>query len=402
MKNTSAISETARGVVRAVWLVLMVMVATLAAGNDTISVAVIGDYGSEGQALADVSQLIHSWNPDIIITLGDNNYPDGEASTIDQNIGQYFHDFISPYQGSYGAGADTNRFFPSLGNHDWRTDNAQPYLDYFTLPGNERYYDFVWGPVHFFALDSDPHEPDGNTADSPQATWLKERLARSTAPWRVVYFHHAPYSSAAHGNYAPMQWPFKQWGASVVMAGHDHTYERLVVDSLLYFVNGLGGRSIYGFSSNPLPESQFRYNADYGAMLVTANRDSMVFQFYNRQGELIDRAVLTNPTVTAVQAPSAPPLIQEVQLLPAYPNPFNGEVVIPIRVRQSLKAVEILITDIRGRVVMRWKNMTLSAGRHAFRWQGTDHAGNPVASGVYFVRLRSGSRAMSQKLLLIR
>ncbi|HFB67857.1 MAG TPA: hypothetical protein ENJ66_02750, partial [Calditrichae bacterium] len=123
MKNTSAISETARGVVRAVWLVLVVMVATLAAGNDTISVAVIGDYGSEGQALADVSQLIHSWNPDIIITLGDNNYPDGEASTIDQNIGKYFYDFISPYQGSYGAGADTNRFFPTLGNHDWRTDN---------------------------------------------------------------------------------------------------------------------------------------------------------------------------------------------------------------------------------------------------------------------------------------
>ena len=55
----------------------------------------------------------------------------------------------------------TNSFLPSLGNHDWGTPNAQPYLDYFALPGNERYYDHVQGPVHFFIVDSDPNEPDG-------------------------------------------------------------------------------------------------------------------------------------------------------------------------------------------------------------------------------------------------
>src|SRR5436305_251132 len=48
---------------------------------------VIGDYGSDGQNEADVSALVHGWNPDFIITVGDNNYGEGCASTIDANIG---------------------------------------------------------------------------------------------------------------------------------------------------------------------------------------------------------------------------------------------------------------------------------------------------------------------------
>ena len=72
--------------------------------------AVIGDYGLSGAAEAEVAALVHSWEPDIIITTGDNNYPSGSAETIDENIGQYYHDYISPYLGSYGAGAEENRF----------------------------------------------------------------------------------------------------------------------------------------------------------------------------------------------------------------------------------------------------------------------------------------------------
>src|SRR5688572_15104008 len=128
---------------------------------ESASFAVIGDFGHAGPVEQAVADVVKSWNPDFILTVGDNNYPDGEASTIDENVGQYYHEYIGNYEGSYGPGAATNRFFPILGNHDWRADGAQPFLDYFTLPGNERYYDFVRGPVHFFALDSDPSEPDG-------------------------------------------------------------------------------------------------------------------------------------------------------------------------------------------------------------------------------------------------
>jgi hypothetical protein len=257
------------------------------AQGNLVRFAVIGDFGSGDVNERDVANLVQSWSPEFIITVGDNNYPSGAASTIDANIGQFYHAFISPYGGSYGAGADINRFFPSLGNHDWAAPGARPYLDYFTLPGNERYYDFVWGPVHLFAIDSDSHEPDGNTSTSIQAAWLREKLADSLKDWKLVYFHHPPYSSGNHGSSTELRWPFQEWGATAVLTGHDHDYERLIVNGFAYFVNGLGGRPEYQFRA-PLPESQLRYNSDFGAMLIEASHDSIRFQFISRASELID------------------------------------------------------------------------------------------------------------------
>ena len=249
--------------------------------------AVIGDYGSAGPGLEAVANLIDGWGVDFIITTGDNNYPSGSGKTIDENVGQYFHAYISPYNGSYGEGADTNRFFPTLGNHDWMTDHAQPYLDYFTLPGNERYYTFTWGTADFFALDSDENEPDGVGRSSVQATWLQGQLAASRAPWKIVYMHHPAYSSGLHGSTDWMRWPFQDWGAAAVLAGHDHTYERLQVGDIPYFVVGNGGYTLYNFT-DILEESRFRYNAGFGALLVEADATSITFQFTTSQGEVID------------------------------------------------------------------------------------------------------------------
>jgi len=280
---------------------------TLSTGG-AVRFAAIGDYGSDGQPEADVSALVHSWNPEFVITTGDNNYDVGAASSIDPNIGQYYHDFIFPYFGSYGQGADINRFFPSLGNHDWETPNAQPYLDYFTLPGNERYYTFTWGPVDFFPIDSDSREPDGITQTSAQAQWLQAALGASTSPWKLVYMHHPPYSSSSnHGNTPALQWPYQAWGASLVMAGHDHTYERIIRNGFPYFVNGLGGRSIYNFGT-PVQGSVVRYNGNYGAMLVSATTVTMTLQFYSRAGSLIDTYNMNNgPTPTVTSTPTATP-----------------------------------------------------------------------------------------------
>ncbi len=255
---------------------------------------VIGDFGSGDKPESDVAALVHNWNPDIIITVGDNNYPSGSKATIDANIGQYYRDFIQPYSGSYGPGSEVNRFFPTLGNHDWSTPGAKPYLDYFHLPGNERYYDFVWGPVHFFAIDSDENEPDGVSQTSVQAKWLEQAMAGSTSRWNVVYFHYPPYSSGQHGSIMWMRWPFAAWGADAVLSGHDHSYERLIVDGLVYFVNGSGGGGLYNYNEI-LPESQKRYNNNFGAMLVTATETVMKFEFFNRVGTAVDTYELTKP-----------------------------------------------------------------------------------------------------------
>ncbi|MBL8008169.1 MAG: metallophosphoesterase [Ignavibacteria bacterium] len=251
--------------------------------------AAIGDYGYDGPNELAVANLVKSWNPDFVITLGNNNYENGEQSTIDVNIGQHYSQFIHPYYGSFGSGDTVNRYFPSLGNRDWLTAGAAPYLDYFTLPGNERYYDFIRGNVHFFVIDSDGNEPDGIDSSSVQAQWLKTQLAESTETFNIVYFHHPPYSSGTlYGSQLTMRWPFKDWGASAVLSGHEDNYERLLINQLPYFVNGLGGKGINSFTTPPISGSQARYNGNYGAMLVEAYEKYMIFKFYNITNNQID------------------------------------------------------------------------------------------------------------------
>jgi hypothetical protein len=109
--------------------------------------AAIGDFGRADDYERGMAKMVKAWGPQFVLTVGDNNYPDGDASTIDRNVGQFFHSYIAPYNGIYGLGAKSNAFFPALGNHDWHTARASAYFNYFTLPNNERYYDFVRGPV---------------------------------------------------------------------------------------------------------------------------------------------------------------------------------------------------------------------------------------------------------------
>lgn len=249
--------------------------------------AVIGDYGEAGEPARQVAELVLSWQPDFIVTTGDNNYPNGATETMDDNIGQYYHSYIFPYHGRYGPGAEVNRFFPVLGNHDWLTAGAQPYFDYFTLPGNERYYEFIWPPLHFFMLNSDPNEPDKVGRSSTQAAWLQNALAASSQPWQIVVLHHAPYASGAQGGTDWARWPFQMWGVDAVLSGHDHIYERLMLNDLPYFVNGLGGGARYALGQ-PDPNSVIRFRADYGAMRISATPYQVLFEFITRSGEVID------------------------------------------------------------------------------------------------------------------
>jgi hypothetical protein len=270
---------------------------------DSISFAVIGDFGLPGDQAADVSALVASWAVDFVVTVGDNRYG---GATYDSAVGQYYCDFLSDVaQDPYCAGGNSpvNAFFPAVGNHEY-SDSAgiNEYLSYFVLPGDnvgtlntsgsERYYDVIQGPVHLFFLDSEAARNGYDRAG--QQEWLQTSLADTSAHWKLVILHHAPYSSAEHGSQTYMQWPYGEWGASLVLAGHDHSYERLTVDSLPYFVNGLGGNpGIYEFGE-PTPGSQLRYNGDWGAQRITANEDWLTVQFITRAGILVDSLTLVH------------------------------------------------------------------------------------------------------------
>ena len=257
---------------------------------------VIGDYGGGGKPEADVAAMIKTWDPQFIVSVGDNNYGNvgiGAEDSWEERVGRFYGDYILgrsdhlyPNQTS-----PTQRFYPTVGNHDdTKPENVQAgYLDYFfTDPSgvdrlpfgggvheeSKNYYSFQKDNVQFFIVDS---IIDGNPEKvAEEKAWLEQSLAESTAQWKFVFMHHTSYSSGNHGSVRKHQWPFEAWGADAVLYGHDHNYERLEVDGIPYFVNGAGGQSLRDVGA-PIPESQLIYNAAYGAMRVTV--DGLVARF---------------------------------------------------------------------------------------------------------------------------
>jgi tartrate-resistant acid phosphatase type 5 len=343
--------------------------------------ALIGDFGYAGESEFKVSELVKSWHPAFIVSLGDNNYENGEAETIDDNIGQYYHEFIYPYKGAYGK-HDTvkeNRFFPCLGNHDWYTDNAQPYFNYFTLPGNERYYDFVRPPVHFFVIDSDFNEPDGISVKSTQARWLRHALADSKQRFKIVYFHEPPFSSGLNGSTETMRWDFKEWGASLVITGHDHSYERVVIDKFTYISNGLGGRSIYPFDY-PISGSEVRYNGNYGAQLATIYRDSINISFITITGFTADSWTFKFIPTKLRKEAAAP---DEFRLYQNSPNPVKEKSKIKFEIAK-VSQVKLSITDTLSQEIGVLTEELLSPAEYEVEFEVSN-----LKSGVYLYQIKA-------------
>jgi tartrate-resistant acid phosphatase type 5 len=298
--------------------------------NDVITVAAFGDYGLSTEAEGAVAAMVHTWNPDFIVTTGDNNYYENtfQGPGWENVIGAYYGDYIQGRTDNLYPThqSPTQRFFPSVGNHDVEGGGCLPdespgegasprtgiyagsirgYLDYFHVdPGRPEgrlpagthtqehsFYDFRQGPAHFFAIDSDRALCDAASLNVQQV-WLQAALAASDAPWKFVYFHHPSYSTGPHGSHFGMQWPFKEWGADAVLTGHDHNYERFSIDGIPYFVTGLGGAGPYGFPRQVSDASLVRYADSNGAMRLTIDAERVLFEFLAIDPQLPGNALL--------------------------------------------------------------------------------------------------------------
>ncbi len=87
--------------------------------------------------------------------------------------------------------------------------------------------------------------------------------------------------------------------------------------------------------------------------------------------------------------------------LVAYPNPFNPEVNIAFNLFQSEK-VSVDIYNLRGQKVKTLVNNNLSGGSHILRWDGRDHNGRGVASGVYFARVQTNRKTQIIRMMLMK
>lgn len=255
--------------------------------EDTVEFAAFGDSGdltAMGNTNA-VAVLVKALEPDFIMHMGDCTYPVGDPVTI-QDI------LIKPF-GLYIP----KNFYLAFGNHDIMTDGGAALNAMLTaqaaLNAGAHYYDYIpqnrdgsGAFAHLFVLDSygDP---------VAQWAWLQPLLAASDL-WNIVIMHEPPYTSDvnhAPGNLA-FRFDYKGAGAHIVLSGHGHNYERLLVNGFPYLVAGTGGNSLRGFVSPPTTGSQFRYNAFYGSLYVTARPRQLQLTFYDTKAEVVDSIAL--------------------------------------------------------------------------------------------------------------
>ena len=223
-------------------------------GADRLSFVALGDNGSGGRqayAVADRMARYYEQHPYGLVTLlGDICY----YGNIRHRFDEVFKQPLGPL---IDAGVD---FELAIGNHDTElhfSDDAleaiEAELELLGTPG--RYYHGIHGPVDFFFLDSSIPGLYGDDA-SRQTEWLDDTLAASTSQWKVVALHHPPFSSGQHGStkgshehFVPLLARHK---VDLVLAGHDHDYERTVPQKgVTYVVSGGGCKT------TPVGHSEF-------------------------------------------------------------------------------------------------------------------------------------------------
>jgi hypothetical protein len=189
-----------------------------------------GDSGGGGSDQHALLEQMFQFPYELMIHTGDIAYDDGTIAQFETNV--------------FGVYAELFRnlpFFPAAGNHEYNTSSAAPFRSVFALPGEgEKWYSFDWGRVHFVALDTE-------ASYATQAAWLEQDLAATTLPWKIIYLHKPPYSSGTHGSdtslrnaLAPIA---EKHGVQLILAGHDHDYERMIPQNgVAYVVTGGGGK----------------------------------------------------------------------------------------------------------------------------------------------------------------
>jgi Icc-related predicted phosphoesterase len=184
--------------------------------------------------------------------------------------------------------------FPCPGNHE---GNDQRYFQAFVLPGNERWYSFDWGNTRIISLQIDAIMPFGT--QSEQVQWLESTLAASTQEWVIVVFHIPPYDAlpedemgyAARVNIVPV---LERYGVDLVISGHNHNYQRSLVNGITYIVTGGGGAELYPIDQ-PDPDTEAYYNGHH-FVLFNVNGGTLSGQVIAVDGKIVDEfELVTGP-----------------------------------------------------------------------------------------------------------
>jgi acid phosphatase type 7 len=246
--------------------------ATLVAAGDVASC----DSDGDERTAALVARI-----PGTVAVLGDSVYQLGTPQ-----------EFAACYAPSWGRFRGRTR--PAVGNHEYGTPGAAGYFAYFGARAGhpERgYYAYRLGSWRVIVLNSNCSRVGGCGPGSPQLRWLRAELTAHRSRCTLAYWHHPRFSSGLHGNdltVAPFWNALFAARADLVLAGHDHNYERFAplapsgrVDrsrGIRGFVVGTGGRSHYPVVRRT-PGSEVRDWQTFGVLRLTLRPRSYEWRF---------------------------------------------------------------------------------------------------------------------------
>ena len=236
-----------------------------------------GDIGECGRPDAAATARILDSVSGTVFTAGDNAYPDGAA-----------RDYAACYAPTWGR--HRKRTHPVPGNHDYLNGDSAGYFGYFGVAAGDPgagFYSFELGAWHIVALNSNI----AMNAGSREEQWLRADLAAHPARCTLAYWHHPRFSSGTTHGGEPLTQPLWQAlydaGADVVIAGHEHNYERFAPQApdgtpdstrgLRQFVVGTGGGASYPFG-RPVANSEARSRA-HGVLRLTLFDTSYHWEF---------------------------------------------------------------------------------------------------------------------------
>ena len=275
--------------------------------SEGLNFLVFGDWGRHGEpdqieVATQMGIAANAIKAQFIISVGDNFYEDGVASTDDPQWQRSFEDV-------YHAHSLQVPWYVALGNHDYR-GNCDAQIAYSRLSQRwnmpARYFTLTRQidaatAVDFFFLDTTPvvrsywHEPGYRehvrTQDVPkQLAWFKSALAASTAPWKIVIGHHPIYSGGGilgHGDtrelieeVLPL---LKQYQVQAYFNGHDHNLQHLQVGTVNLIDSGAGSRA------RPVFKTKYTKFAEAcsGFTTVSLQADTMKVRLIDYRGRLL-------------------------------------------------------------------------------------------------------------------
>lgn len=144
----------------------------------------------------------------------------------------------------------------------------------------------------------------------------------------------------------------------------------------------------------PTQWTQFSYYVN--TFYATADRYGIQCVSDNAFLLMIDMVSCHYSTVAA-EDPAAPGL--KTALRGNHPNPFNPQTTVSFSLDRA-QETRLEIFNLKGQQVKTLLHEIRPAGSHAVTWQGDDHRGRPVASGVYFCRMTAPGFQAVRKLLL--